>query len=60
MLHWAIHRAYPEVAAVGEPQQWPEAMTEGLRNTLGSADFCWLAFQSLWDELLAADTDFLH
>jgi ribulose-5-phosphate 4-epimerase/fuculose-1-phosphate aldolase len=46
-------------AAAGEPQQWPEEMTVGLKNALGSADFCWLAFQTLWDELLAADTDFL-
>lgn len=45
--------------AAGTPELWPDDMAGALRNTLGSADFCWLSFQTLWDELVAADTDFL-
>lgn len=46
-------------SAAGEPQRWPEEMARGLRHALGSPEFAWLSFQTLWDELLAAGTDFL-
>ena len=47
------------VEAAGKPELWPAAMAQGLKQSLGSPAFCWLSFQTLWDELLAEDTDFL-
>ncbi len=46
-------------AAAGEPEVWPDELAQALRGTLGSSDFCWLSFQTLWDELMAQGTDFL-
>jgi ribulose-5-phosphate 4-epimerase/fuculose-1-phosphate aldolase len=46
-------------SAAGEPQRWPDEMARGLERTLGSPEFAWLSFQTLWDELLAEGTDFL-
>jgi ribulose-5-phosphate 4-epimerase/fuculose-1-phosphate aldolase len=46
-------------SAAGEPQRWPDEMARGLRRALGSPEFAWLSFQTLWDELLAEGTDFL-
>jgi len=34
-------------------------MARALKQTLGSAEFAWLSFQTLWDELVAEGTDFL-
>ena len=48
-------------AAVGaEPDLWPDVLASNLSRTLGSADFCWLSFQTLWADLLAEGTDFLE
>jgi len=46
-------------SAAGEPQRWPDDMARGLKQGLGSAEFAWLSFQTLWDELVAEGTDFL-
>ncbi len=46
-------------AAAGEPERWPEPMANALAQGLGSPDFAWLSFQTLWDDLVAAGTDFL-
>ena len=46
-------------SAAGEPQRWPDEMARGLKRALGSPEFAWLSFQTLWDELLAEGTDFL-
>ena len=45
--------------AVGKPELWPAEMALGLKHSLGSPEFCWLSFQTLWDELVAAESDFL-
>lgn len=47
------------VQAAGEPELWPPEMANGLKQSLGSPAFCWLSFQTLWDELVADGTDFL-
>jgi len=46
-------------SAAGEPQRWPDEMARGLKRALGSPEFAWQSFQTLWDELLAEGTDFL-
>lgn len=46
-------------AAAGRPELWPDDLARALKGALGSAEFAWLSFQTLWDELVAAGTDFL-
>jgi len=46
--------------AAGTPEVWPDELALGLRQALGNPDFCWLAFQTLWDDLIAQGTDFLQ
>jgi ribulose-5-phosphate 4-epimerase/fuculose-1-phosphate aldolase len=46
-------------SAAGEPQRWPEEMARGLKRALGSPEFAWLSFQTLWDELVSERSDFL-
>lgn len=45
--------------AAGEPERWPESVAASLAEGLGSPDLAWLSFQTLWDDLVAAGTDFL-
>ena len=45
--------------AAGRPERWPDDLARALRGSLGSPEFAWLSFQTLWDELIAAGTDFL-
>lgn len=45
--------------AAGTPEKWPAEMAQGLKRSLGSPEFCWLSFQTLWDELVAEESDFL-
>jgi ribulose-5-phosphate 4-epimerase/fuculose-1-phosphate aldolase len=47
------------IEAAGTPELWPAEMALGLKQTLGSPNFCWLSFQTLWDELVAQGSDFL-
>jgi ribulose-5-phosphate 4-epimerase/fuculose-1-phosphate aldolase len=44
--------------SVGEPEKWPEPAARALANSLGSAEFGWLSFQTLWDEIIVSDVDF--
>lgn len=46
-------------AAAGEPEQWPAPEAAGLAQALGTSDFAWLSFQTLWDDLVATDASFL-
>ena len=46
--------------AAGDPEVWPEEMALALKATLGSAEFCWLSFQTVVDELLSADATLLE
>jgi len=46
-------------SAAGESQRWPDEMARALKRALGSAEIAWLSFQTLWDELLAEQSDFL-
>ena len=46
-------------AAGGSPEEWPAQMALGLKQALGSPGFCWLSFQTLWDELIDENSDFL-
>lgn len=45
--------------AAGTPELWPADAASGIRNTLGSPQFGWLSFQTLWDEIIASDPDLL-
>jgi ribulose-5-phosphate 4-epimerase/fuculose-1-phosphate aldolase len=45
--------------AAGQPQRWPDEMARGLKRALGSPEFAWLSFQTLWEDLLAERSDFL-
>ena len=55
----AIATAHPLATAAGEPRRWPDEMARGLKRALGSPEFSWSSFQTLWDDLLAQGTDFL-
>ncbi len=48
------------IETVGKPELWPEEMARRLKQALGSPEFCWLSFQTLWDELVAEGSDFLE
>lgn len=45
--------------AAGTPELWPAAAATGIRNGLGSSEFGWLSFQTLWDEIVESDPDLL-
>ncbi|MDG2277135.1 MAG: class II aldolase/adducin family protein [Pseudomonadales bacterium] len=45
--------------AAGTPELWPAEMAQRLKQSLGSPNFCWLSFQTLWDELVAEESTFL-
>jgi ribulose-5-phosphate 4-epimerase/fuculose-1-phosphate aldolase len=45
--------------AAGEPELWPDEMSRALKGALGSPEFAWLSFQTLWDELIDEGTDFM-
>ena len=45
--------------SAGTPEKWPEPAAHALANSLGSAEFGWLSFQTLWDEIIVSDADFL-
>ncbi len=45
--------------AAGTPEQWPAEMAAGLAKGLGSPNFGWLSFQTLWDEIVDTNPDFL-
>jgi ribulose-5-phosphate 4-epimerase/fuculose-1-phosphate aldolase len=46
-------------SAAGEPRRWPDELARALEHALGSPEFAWLSFQTLWDDLLAEQSDFL-
>jgi ribulose-5-phosphate 4-epimerase/fuculose-1-phosphate aldolase len=48
------------IEAAGTPELWPAEMARGLKQALGSPTFCWLSFQTLWDELVEDGSDFLE
>ena len=48
------------IEAAGKPELWPEEMARRLKQALGSPEFCWLSFQTLWDELVEEGSDFLE
>ena len=39
--------------------RWPAEMAAGLAKGLGSPNFGWLSFQTLWDEIVDTNPDFL-
>lgn len=43
--------------SVGELEKWPEPPARALANSLGSPEFGWLSFQTLWDEIIVSDVD---
>lgn len=55
----ACHVQLLAAAVDAEPDVWPDELAAALSGTLGSPDFCWLSFQTLWQDLLAEGTDFL-
>lgn len=46
-------------ATAGPPQMWPETMAQAIRRALGSPEFGWLSFQTLWDDIIVTDPDLL-
>jgi ribulose-5-phosphate 4-epimerase/fuculose-1-phosphate aldolase len=46
-------------SAVGQPERWPDPAALGVRAGLGSPDFGWLSFQTLWDEIVAEAPELL-
>ncbi len=46
--------------AAGEPKRWPDDAARRLAAGLGSPDFGWLSFQTLWDEIVESDPDLLR
>ncbi len=44
-------------SAAGEPNLWPADVAVGLSNALGSPEFGWLSFQTVWDEIVESDPD---
>lgn len=56
----ACHVQLLAAAVDAEPDVWPDELAAALSGTLGSPDFCWLSFQTLWQDLLAEGTDFLE
>ncbi|MBT6273222.1 MAG: class II aldolase/adducin family protein [Chromatiales bacterium] len=45
--------------AAGSPAQWPDAAALGVAKALGSPQFGWMSFQTLWDEIIASDPELL-
>lgn len=45
------------VEAVGTPERWPADQARQLAQALGSSEFGWLSFQTLWDEIADSDPD---
>ena len=45
------------VEAVGTPERWPDDQARMLVQALGSPEFGWLSFQTLWDEIVESDPD---
>ena len=45
--------------AGGDYEVWPDDAARGVRAGLGSAQFGWLSFQTLWDEIVHDSPDFL-
>lgn len=43
--------------AGGDHEVWPPADAHSIRSALGSAEFGWLSFQTLWDEVCESDPD---
>ncbi|MGH1493545.1 MAG: class II aldolase/adducin family protein [Acidimicrobiales bacterium] len=43
--------------AAGTPLQWPAEAARGLGKGLGSPEFGWLSFQTVWDEIVDSDPD---
>lgn len=47
-------------AGAGRPHQWPAEMARGAGEGLGSPEFGWLSFQTLWDEIVESAPDLLE
>ncbi|MDH3680167.1 MAG: class II aldolase/adducin family protein [Acidimicrobiia bacterium] len=43
--------------AAGEPERWPPELARGLAVGLGSPEFGWLSFQTVWDEIGESDPE---
>ena len=44
-------------SAAGTPHQWPPELARGLSQGLGSPEFGWLSFQTMWEEIIESDPD---
>jgi ribulose-5-phosphate 4-epimerase/fuculose-1-phosphate aldolase len=45
--------------AAGNPELWPDEAARGVKSALGSSEFGWLSFQTLWDEIVESDPGLL-
>jgi len=43
--------------AAGTPLLWPAEAARGVANALGSPQFGWQSFQTLWDDIIESDPD---
>lgn len=46
--------------AGGDYEVWPDEAARGVKAGLGSPQFGWLSFQTLWDEIVAESPEFLE
>jgi ribulose-5-phosphate 4-epimerase/fuculose-1-phosphate aldolase len=46
--------------ACGKPSTWASEDARWLASTLGSPQFGWLSFQTLWDEIILSDPDLVR
>ena len=45
--------------AAGKPERWPDQLARRLAAGLGSPEFGWLSFQTVWDEIIDSDPQLL-
>jgi ribulose-5-phosphate 4-epimerase/fuculose-1-phosphate aldolase len=43
--------------AAGTPERWPDPLARALVGALGSHEFGWMSFQTLWDDIIDSDPD---
>jgi hypothetical protein len=46
--------------ACGKPSTWASEDARWLASTLGSPQFGWLSFQTLWDDIILSDPDLVR
>ena len=58
-LDTACHVQLMVQAAGDDYERWPDEAARGIAKGLGSSQFGWLSFETLWDDIVADDPSFL-